>query len=124
MDAPIVPNEEFFSLFEEEILDKPLEIIKPVVEPLHPLLKQRGFPQGAAISPLLSTQYLRFLVLPKGVFLIMYADDGILYSNREITMEEVVEIFKSLDLEVNIEKSGPVKGSLRFLGIRLDQSGL
>jgi retron-type reverse transcriptase len=68
----------------------------------------RGFPQGAAISPLLSILSLtrpNKSPLPKGVEIVMYADDGIVYSDRPFTEEVVREYFGGYGIELSPEKS-------------------
>nr|ABL63816.1 putative retron-type reverse transcriptase [Neurospora intermedia] len=82
----------------------------------------KGLPQGAAISPVLSLLALvdwRRKLLDQGIGLLMYADDGILYSNEPFTE------FPPDGFEIAQEKSGWVKrngswekDSQKFLGVR------
>lgn len=83
-----------------------------------------GYPQGAAISPLLSTLMLRHLKVKPEWELIMYADDGIIYSEEPIDEREVEDMFRDLGLELNRAKSREVQGDLKFLGLRLNEKGL
>lgn len=50
----------------------------------------RGFPQGGNISPFLSVMQLAIKGSPKFADLLMYADDGLFYSDRKFTEEDVV----------------------------------
>lgn len=66
----------------------------------------KGLPQGAAISPVLSLLSLvdwKRKLLEQGIGLLMYADDGILYSNEDFTA------FPPDGFEIAPEKSGWVK---------------
>jgi len=54
-------------------------------------LQNRGFPQGAAYSPFLAAFSLGERSPPEFARLLMYADDGLLYSNRPFQSSEVVE---------------------------------
>lgn len=85
-----------------------------------------GFPQGANVSPFLSICLLNLLKLPSNCNIIMYADDGLIYSNTRFTEESIVGSFEALGVEVSREKSSWVKVSskwrspLKFLGLRYD----
>jgi hypothetical protein len=66
----------------------------------------KGFPQGANISPFLSILQLVWKDAPKFANLLMYADDGLFYSDNEFTAEQVKAHFDKLLLEISPEKSG------------------
>jgi len=89
-----------------------------------------GFPQGAAISPLLSIlsiremeEILRREIGDRHLKLIMYADDGIIMSNEPITFEKVSAAFQERGLTVEPEKSREITDELQFLGFRLSPQG-
>lgn len=63
-----------------------------VTEPLAE--HRKGFPQGASISAFLSIMLLSMVHPPRGVKLLMYADDGLLYSNEKF---DPIEFEKELD---------------------------
>lgn len=65
--------------------DQPLPFENP--EQQYP--KERGCPQGANTSPFLSVCLLTDLRVPAPAQILMYADDGLVYSNRKFTAEEV-----------------------------------
>lgn len=54
----------------------------------------------------------------------MYADDGVIFSKAPITVEAVEEMFESVGLELNREKSKPVEDTLKFLGLKISPLGL
>lgn len=82
----------------------------------------KGLPQGAAISPVLSLLALvdwKRQLQNEGINLLMYADDGILYGDKEF------KVFPPEGFELAPEKSGWLirggkwlKESQKFLGIR------
>lgn len=89
-----------------------------------------GFPQGAAISPLLSIlsiremeEILRREIGDRHLKLIMYADDGIIMSNEPITFEKVSAAFQERGLTVEPDKSREITDELQFLGFRLSPQG-
>jgi hypothetical protein len=53
-------------------------------------LRYKGFPQGVAYSAFLSVLHLRSLNLPG---LLMYADDGLVYSDAPINVNKVKNEF-------------------------------
>jgi hypothetical protein len=53
---------------------------------------EKGFPQGASISPFLSVLSLTAL-RPKFADIIMYADDGIFYSDEPFEEQDIVDLF-------------------------------
>jgi len=84
-----------------------------------------GFPQGANISPFLSITQLVMGKDPSFANLIMYADDGIFYSDSKFTATNVREFFLERGLEIAELKSGWVKEAkwlkpLKFLGLTYD----
>jgi len=64
----------------------------------------KGFPQGVAYSAFLSVLYLKGLRLPSGQKLLMYADDGLIYSDSPINKDAFIEELKKLGLEVSPSK--------------------
>lgn len=85
-----------------------------------------GFPQGGNVSPFLSIIQLAMKGSPKFADLLMYADDGLFYSNKKFTEEDVVGWFEDLGLPLSMDKSGWVKSNnnwlkpLKFLGMQFD----
>ena len=71
--------------------------------------KLTGWPQGANVSPFLSILSLIPTAAATFARLLMYIDDGLKYSNKRFTPEQVAEYFASLGLEIAPEKSGWVK---------------
>lgn len=65
-----------------------------------------GWPQGANTSPFLAILSLIPAVEAAFARLLMYVDDGLKYSNRKFTPEQVAKYFAELGLTVNLEKSG------------------
>lgn len=68
--------------------------------------KGGGFPQGANLSPFLSILSLNIREQPGFANLLMYADDGMFYSDEPFTEDDVVNHFRALGQEVALEKSG------------------
>jgi len=92
-------------------------------------VKTTGFPQGANLSPLLSILLLAQTSKPKFADILMYADDGIFYSDNEFSEEDVCEFFETLGLSLSREKSAWVKKSvwlkpLKFLGLEYKEGSL
>lgn len=81
--------------------DQPLPFENP--EQQYP--KERGVPQGAGASPFLSICLLADLKLPGFCDIIMYADDGLVYSSRKFSSEDVKASFGALGVEINEVKS-------------------
>lgn len=88
----------------------------------------RGFPQGSNVSPLLAISSLLGLSLKPGEKILMYADDGLIYSSRKKppNEEDIKESFRRAGAELNEKKSGWVKRDgkwekpLIFLGMKFD----
>lgn len=88
----------------------------------------RGFPQGSNVSPLLAISSLLGLSLKPGERILMYADDGLIYSSRRKAPKEenIKESFRKAGSELNEKKSGWVKKDgiwkkpLVFLGMKFD----
>jgi len=95
-------------------------------------LKQIGTAQGSPLSPYLSAICLQEIAegLPKGVYVIMYADDMIFYGPNLLDWikdgDALILYLQSLGFTLNVEKSGWVKlgglwrKPLKFLGIEYD----
>jgi len=99
-------------------------------EPLIPnFLKTHGVPQGSPMSPFLSTlvieEYLFKEVKSQGHELLMYADDGMIFSEQGINFKPSKETIEA-GMEFNLEKSWKVKEDgkwlrkLKFLGLVYD----
>lgn len=91
----------------------------------------QGVPQGANTSPLLAISFLGELhkwAKRKGHELIMYADDGIIYSDQPIDAEDLFDNFyiSALGIEFNREKSHSIREDgiwlrrVKFLGLAYD----
>lgn len=94
------------SLKSQEELDLPLRptsgIGYKVVHGEQDNLWNKGFPQGVAYSAFLSVLYLRGLkLLPS---LLMYADDGLLYSNEPFDEDKFRSELSLLGLELSESK--------------------
>lgn len=91
---------------------------------MYPMI--RGFPQGANVSPFLSVCLLNLLRLPRDCNIIMYADDGLIYSDRDFGVASIEAAFEAIGQSLALEKSGWVKRSggwltaLKFLGLRYE----
>lgn len=69
----------------------------------------KGFPQGSAISPLLSIMLMQTPnehKLLEYTNLLMYADDGLVYSYKKFDPQDVKDYFKGFGIEIAEEKSG------------------
>lgn len=68
----------------------------------------KGFPQGAAISPLLSILLLitpNTHKLPAGSHILMYADDGLIYSDTPFDEKEIERFFQGFGIKLSAPKS-------------------
>jgi RNA-directed DNA polymerase len=94
--------------------------------------RERGVPQGAPVSPVLSNLYLDPLdreLERRGIAFVRYADDIAVFVSSERAAQRVLEsvtawLSRHLDVEVNIEKSGTGRsedGAL--LGFRIHANG-
>lgn len=91
-----------------------------------PRVLNKGLPQGAAISPVLSLLALvdwKHQLKQAGINLLMYADDGILYSDRDF------KVFPPRNFELAEEKSRWLKKdnewvteTQKFLGVRYNST--
>lgn len=67
----------------------------------------KGFPQGANTSPALSVIALSDFGTPEiKAKRVMYADDGIWYSNDEISEDDIRMKMEEMKVELNEEKTG------------------
>lgn len=77
-----------------EFVDDPLDMfgnLKPVPKvPPKPTYVSVGFPQGGNVSPFLSVIQLAMNGDPPFASLLMYADDGLFYSNKKFTETDVI----------------------------------
>lgn len=69
----------------------------------------RGFPQGANVSPFLSICLLNLLNGPNFGNILMYADDGLIYSDKKFDERLVWGLFEGIGIEISQEKSGWVR---------------
>lgn len=96
---------------------------RPVVDPGYYWGELLGFPQGANISPFLSIISLIIKGNPTFARILMYADDGLFYSNKRFTPQDVEDFFGELGLTVQPTKSGWIRENykwvkpLKFLGL-------
>lgn len=82
-----------------------------------PKLVRKGLPQGLSISPILATMVMDSLPPLDG--LVMYADDGIIMSDKKDTkkMEKWIEDMKIFGLNLEMSKSGWVEEEFKFVGV-------
>jgi len=85
-----------------------------------PKLVRKGLPQGLSISPILATMILDSLPPMEG--LVMYADDGVILSDKENgkKMEKWFEDLKIFGLNLEPAKSGLVTDKFKFVGVTFD----
>lgn len=87
--------------------------------------KWKGIPQGAATSPILSSLVTRGCLFPYIKGLIMYADDGIIFSDQPITLEPNAAMidagvsWNETKTEI-IKENGEWRRNLKFLGKEYD----
>jgi len=75
-------------------------------------MKEKGVPQGAPTSCGLATIILDGLTrneMGNGLHVIMYADDGLIFSKTQKGIERVKTYLKSIQIEMKEEGSGYVK---------------
>jgi retron-type reverse transcriptase len=71
-------------------------------KPIHFDAKVRGVAQGGPLSPLLSLLALeKTLIKNKEDEIIMYADDGVIYSNK-LSIEEMKERLKNIGMGIEV----------------------
>jgi hypothetical protein len=92
---------------------------------LKPFQKWNGIPQGAAMSPILSSLVSADCLFDHIPGLIMYADDGIIYSDTPIKLGYTQKMLnggvKWNDLKCRvIKENGVWKNELKFLGLLYD----
>lgn len=112
--APVGPGEDHPQPEEDkttfEFIDDPLDMfgnLKPVSTPPPPrTYVSVGFPQGGNVSPFLSVMLLSSEPPPNFAGLLMYADDGLFYSNTKFSEADVVSWFNGFEIQVAPEKSG------------------
>lgn len=114
---------EFRALEDYRVNDFPWEIAN--AELGRTLKKWQGIPQGAATSPLLSSLVTQGCLFPYIEGLIMYADDGVIFSDSPIelpelpSMREAYVSWNHSKTEV-IKENGIWKKPLKFLGLEYD----
>jgi len=133
-----IPNEKLMKKVEEKIADgRVLELLRRyldqgVMDGLKQWTPERGTPQGAVISPLLSNIYLDELdheMSAKGHQMIRYADDIVIVCQTRREAEEVLKILREwmerADLTLHPEKTRIVdalqKGGFDFLGYHFER---
>lgn len=65
-----------------------------------------GFPQGGNFSPFLSVVQLPLMRVLSFIMLLMYADDGLAHAMKKFKEQTIVNMFRGIGIEVNLEKSG------------------
>lgn len=116
---PVMSPEDWVRFYSEEGEEEKKEEEEKTSEIL------RGFPQGLNISPLMAISSLLGLSLTPGSHLLMYADDGLVYSNylSALNINDIEESFRAVGSVVSREKSHEVKRKgvwlkpLKFLGM-------
>lgn len=133
-----IPAEQMMEKVEERIADgRVLELVRRylkqgVMEGMKQWTPERGTPQGAVISPLLSNIYLNELdheMAARGHQMIRYADDFVILCKDEAEAQEalkaVSEWMKRADLTLHPEKTRIVdatqKGGFDFLGYHFER---
>lgn len=87
---------------------------------------ERGVPQGMGISPLAACASLIPIYKKYKDRLVMYMDDGILFSDNEIDIMEFCQDLRKIGLYISVDKSEWVKQNdvwnknLKFLGLTYD----
>jgi RNA-directed DNA polymerase len=133
-----IPHDSLIRKIEEKVSDgRVLSLIKKylkqeIFEEVKQWIPDKGTPQGAVISPLLSNVYLHGLdkeMTRRGYKMVRYADDFVILCKTkyeaERAMKYVEEWIKSNGLELNADKSHigncTIKGQgFEFLGYRFE----
>jgi RNA-directed DNA polymerase len=102
-----------------------------VLEGLEKWTPDKGSPQGAVISPLLSNIYLDpldHMMIEKGYELVRYADDFVILCDNqdeaEKALKDIQEWLNKADLKLNMEKTRIVNANetaFEFLGYRFEK---
>ncbi len=133
-----IPRDKLMKKVEEKIADgRVLELLKlyldqGVMEGLKQWTPERGTPQGAVISPLLSNIYLNELdheMAERSYQMIRYADDIVILCKSQAEAEEVLAYVRQwmecADLTLHPEKTRIVdatqKGGFDFLGYHFER---
>jgi RNA-directed DNA polymerase len=133
-----IPREKLMKKVEEKIADgRVLELLRlyleqGVMEGMKYWTPERGTPQGAVISPLLSNIYLDELdheMAARGYQMVRYADDFVILCKTQAEAEQalayVKEWMKRADLTLHPEKTRIVdamqKGGFDFLGYHFER---
>lgn len=133
-----IPKEKLMKKIEEKIADgRVLDLLRlyleqGVMEGLKQWTPERGTPQGAVISPLLSNIYLDELdheMAARGYQMIRYADDIVIVCQTQVEAEEALEFvrewMKRADLTLHPEKTRIVdamqRGGFDFLGYHFER---
>lgn len=118
----------------DEVLETELNGLRqPTSRSLSQGMKKKGVPQGAATSCGLSTISLSHITEPgrlrleievEGVVVVMYADDGVIFLEKEEHLGLVLALFERTGVSINYEKSRWIKKNgewltdLKFCGIK------
>lgn len=133
-----IPSEKLMKKVEERIADgRVLELLRRylkqgVMEGMKHWTPERGTPQGAVISPLLSNIYLNELdheMSARGHQMIRYADDFVILCRNEAEAQEALKVvnewMERADLTLHPEKTRIVdatqKGGFDFLGYHFER---
>jgi len=95
-------------------------LISPKYWTQKPKMVRKGLPQGLSISPILATMVLDSLPPMEG--LVMYADDGVILSDKD-DEKKILKWFEDLKIfGLNIEpvKSGKILDKFKFVGVTFD----
>jgi len=133
-----IPPERLMALVEEKVADgKVLELIRAyleqeVLEAMEAWTPERGTPQGAVLSPLLSNLYLNaldHLLVARGFALVRYADDFVILCRSEREADRALAVVREwaeeAELELHPEKTQIVDatepGGFDFLGYHFER---
>lgn len=96
--------------------------LKQVKGKAYPLVLRSGMPQGLSMSPLLSTLAMEFLPPHEG--LIMYADDGMFFSEDPEEFYFYMETLGGYGVSIESSKTGLVdkEREVKFLGTYINFS--